>query len=57
MGDCLKERGETSYWFELFAESGIVSEGRLEGLKKEVHELIAIFVAIIKKTKLNQNKT
>ncbi len=51
-GDCLKELEETAYWFELLAESGIVPEKQLAGLQKECNELTAIFVTIIKKSRV-----
>jgi len=56
MGDCLKELDETTYWFELLIEGEILPENKLSGLLQESKELTAIFVAIIKKTKSNQNK-
>lgn len=52
-GDCLKELDETTYWFELLSEGGIVPEQKISGLLKEANELTAIFVTIIKKTKSN----
>lgn len=56
MGDCLKELDETTYWFELLIEGGILPDNKLSRLVQESKELTAIFVAIIKKTKSNQNK-
>jgi four helix bundle protein len=56
MGDCLKELHETTYWFELLIEGGILPENKLSRLVQESKDLAAIFVAIIKKTKSNQNK-
>ena len=54
-GDCLKELEETAYWFELLLEGGISPAAKLEILDKECHELIAIFVTILKKSKANEN--
>jgi len=51
MGDCLKELEETTYWFELLIEGGILSKNKLSGLIQESKELTAIFVTIIKNTK------
>jgi len=51
MGDCLKEIEETTYWFELLCESGMVPSEKLVELQKEADELTAIFVTIIKKRK------
>jgi four helix bundle protein len=50
-GICLKEADETSYWLEMLVRSGIVTEPKLKPLRDECDELIAIFVAIIKKAK------
>ena len=50
-GDSLKELEETAYWFEHLAEGGIVAEDKLAALRQECHELTAIFVTILKKTK------
>jgi len=47
----LQELEETSYWFELLAESGVVPEARLADLRKEADELTAIFVASINTAK------
>ncbi len=51
-GDCLKELEETAYWLELLVEGGIVSGAKLADLQKECDELTAIFVTIIKKSKI-----
>jgi four helix bundle protein len=51
LGDCLKELDESSYWFELLAESGTSTSAHLEELQKECNELLAIFTAISKKCK------
>jgi hypothetical protein len=47
----LQELDETAYWLDLLGESGIVPFVKLESLQKETDELIAIFVAIVTKTK------
>jgi four helix bundle protein len=47
-----QELEETEYWLELLGESGLVSEIKLQGLKEEANHLLAIFVSIVKKTKL-----
>jgi four helix bundle protein len=41
----LQELDETAYWLELLADGNIVSAGRLEGLRNETEEFIAIFVS------------
>ena len=50
-GDCLREAEETAYWLELLGTSKIAPAVRLEPLRQEVDELIAIFVAILKRSK------
>jgi four helix bundle protein len=45
----LMELEEALYWLELLEEAGIVSAKKLESLKTETNELIAIFVSLIKK--------
>jgi four helix bundle protein len=56
MGDCLKELEETTYWFELLTEGNILPKNKLSGLLQESKELTAIFVTIIKNTKINSKK-
>ena len=43
----LQELDETMYWLELIGESRIMSAKRLEPLREEAGELIAIFVSIV----------
>ena len=50
-GDCLREIEETAYWLELLAESQITTIARLESVRQECNELLAIFVAILKRSK------
>ena len=47
----MQELEETSYWFELILESGIVTENKMEDLMNEANELMAILTTIVKKTK------
>lgn len=47
----MQELEESSYWFELLAESGIVAQNKLAGLMNEANELMAILTTIVKKTK------
>ena len=47
----LQELDETAYWLELLEETNILSADRLKPLRDESNELIAIFVAIVKKVK------
>jgi four helix bundle protein len=51
MGDCLKEADETLYWLELLMEEKVVSETKLQPLANEANELVAIFIAILKKAR------
>lgn len=51
LGDCLRELEETAYWLELLVESGCVTAKKLAALLQETDELIAIFTAIVKRTK------
>lgn len=51
VGDCLKELEETSYWFELLADSGIVQAADIKAVHGECNELLAILTTISKRTK------
>jgi four helix bundle protein len=42
---CEKEAAETEYWLELALEANLATLSSIEGLLKEVRELLAIFVA------------
>jgi four helix bundle protein len=50
-GDCLREIEETAYWLELLTEANLVGTERLEPIRQECRELIAIFVTILKRSK------
>ena len=50
-GDCLREIEETAYWLELLVDAGIVPAEKLAPLRKEIDELTAIFVTIIRRSK------
>jgi len=47
----LQELDETDYWLELLVESKLVSSKKLEPLRKETNELIAILVTCVKRVK------
>ncbi|MGN6394911.1 MAG: four helix bundle protein [Mucilaginibacter sp.] len=49
-----EEADESVYWLELMEESGLVDTKSIYPLKKEANELTAIFTAIGKTTKTNQ---
>jgi four helix bundle protein len=46
-----EEADESIYWMELLEEAKVVESSKLNRLKKEADELIAIFVSSIKKAK------
>lgn len=48
-----KEARETLYWLRLLTASKIISESKLQPLKKEAHELVAILTSIIKTSRKN----
>ena len=50
-GDCLREIEETAYWLELLVDARIVPVARLSALRREVDELAAIFVTILRRSK------
>lgn len=51
MGDCLKELDESAYWLDLLSAAELIAATRLAPLIDETHQLTAIFVTIIKRTK------
>lgn len=51
MGDCLKEADETLYWLELLLDEKIVPAKKMGALVAESGELVAIFIAILKKAR------
>lgn len=53
---CLQEADETAYWLELLVRSEIVSANKLESLRKETDEIIAILVTIVTKVKKRTGK-
>ena len=50
-GDCLREIEETAYWLDLLAEANLVPQERLQLVRQECRELIAIFVTIVRRSK------
>jgi len=50
-GDCLREIEETAYWLDLLAEANLVAPERLQAIRQECGELIAIFVTILKRSR------
>jgi four helix bundle protein len=51
----LQEAEETDYWCELLKESGIHSSERLDWIRKENNELIAMLVSMVKGVKKNRD--
>lgn len=47
----LKEANETEYWLELLVESEIISKSEFDSMYKDVKEIVALLVAIVKTTK------
>lgn len=47
----LQELDETDYWLELLVKSSIVPASKIESLRKETNELLAIFTTIVTKIK------
>ena len=45
----LMELEETLYWLEIVEEARLVSPNKLQAIKTETHELIAIFISLINK--------
>ncbi len=50
----LREADETLYWLELLAESGMVSASRLDSLRDECSQIVAILAATVKTSKENK---
>ncbi len=47
----LQEADETAFWLELLVKAEIVPAKKLEALRKEIDEIIAILVTIVTKVK------
>lgn len=60
METVIEEADETLFWLEMIEESKIINhQSEIINLKKEVNELISIFVASVKtvKNRLNQESS
>jgi four helix bundle protein len=51
IGDCLKELDESSYWFELLSDSGILAASIIMPLQDECNQLLAIMTSVSKNSK------
>ena len=56
IGICKKEAKEARYWMRMMAEAVPEMKEELQVLWKEVNELHLIFIAIVKKSRLNSLK-
>ena len=54
VGVVVEEADETVFWLELLAETGIVEQNKLMSLLLEANELLAIFAASQRTTKLTR---
>jgi len=52
----LQELDETDYWLDLLVRAEMVPAAKLETLRKETNELLAIFTTIVTKIKKRMNK-
>ena len=57
VGDCLKEADESAYWIELLQSEGFFSATRLQPLLDEANQLVAIFVTISKRARVEMQGT
>ena len=49
-----EEGDETLYWLELLVEAGLIPETRLSDLMREVNEVVALTVSLIKTLRKNK---
>lgn len=49
----LREARETDYWLNVIIKSELLNNVKVEPIKKELNEIIAVLVTIIKKAKAN----
>ena len=54
--NALQELDETDYWLELLVKAQIVPAQKIEPLRKETNELLAIFTTIVTKIKNRMKK-
>ncbi|MDR1360814.1 MAG: four helix bundle protein [Rickettsiales bacterium] len=54
IGIVVEEMDETLIWLDLTIESGLIKQSRLEELYKESKELLSIFCAIQKSSRINK---
>jgi four helix bundle protein len=51
LGIVLEEADETAFWLDLLQEAGIFPEWKLQPIRTEARELVAIFVASVRSAK------
>lgn len=56
MSIALKEADETQYWLEVLFRSGIIAETEYDSMNKDLKEIIAILVSIVKTLKNKREK-
>lgn len=49
-----EEADETCFWLELIQDAGMLTPGRLQGIRKEADEITAMLVASLKTAKANR---
>ena len=54
LGTVVEEADETIFWLELMGETGVVKQERIQDLLKEANELVAIFAASLRTSKMNR---
>lgn len=57
LGVVLEEADETLFWLEIIAESGLLSQRRIQSLMTEAEELVCIFTASLITTRGNSRKS
>jgi four helix bundle protein len=53
---CIQELDETAYWIELLSEAGLVTESLLAPLLDETNQLIAMFIAAVRKLRRKESE-
>ena len=53
LGDCLKEIDESDYWLGLIEDESVLPAAKLQALRQETKELVAIFISSLNTAKRN----
>jgi four helix bundle protein len=56
LGIVIEEADESEYWMELISDGGLMTEPRVAPLRKEASELVAIFTASVRTSRLKTTK-